>query len=137
MRMDRMLLAVPIVAGALATGTAFAHPAGTVRTVRDAVYPSCQHNGVHFNKAGHANCGLHKGWGGGSADGSGGTSAGDTSTADAGSGPKTHGHQGGSSHKGGAALTHGRHSHGAGAQHGHGAASHHGHNGKAGRGKKS
>jgi hypothetical protein len=136
MRMDRMLLAVPIVAGALATGTAFAHPAGAVRTVRDAVYPSCQHNGVHFNKAGHANCGLHKGWGGGSTGG-GATSAGDTSTADSGSGgPATHGHHGGGSHKGGAAPTHGRHSNGAGAQHGHGAAGHHGHGAKARHGKK-
>ena len=31
-------------------------------TVRDTVYQTCQHNGVHFNKQGHANCGLHKGW---------------------------------------------------------------------------
>ena len=31
-------------------------------TLRDSVYQTCQHNGVHFNKQGHANCGLHRGW---------------------------------------------------------------------------
>jgi hypothetical protein len=35
----------------------------------------CVHNGVHMNRAGHANCGLHKGSGGSTGDegGSGGS----------------------------------------------------------------
>jgi hypothetical protein len=76
MRLDRMLIAVPLIGGALLTGTAFAHGVGVSPTVRDTVYsgsgsgsesqsqPRCQHNGVSYNKQGHANCGLHKGWGG-------------------------------------------------------------------------
>ena len=61
MRLDRMLLAVPVLAGAVLTGTALAHPSGSP-SVRDGVYQTCAHNGVHFNKQGHPNCGLHKGW---------------------------------------------------------------------------
>jgi hypothetical protein len=67
MRLDRALIAVPLVGGLLVTGTAFAHGVGISPTVRDTVYPghsqnTCRQNGVHTNKQGHANCGLHKGW---------------------------------------------------------------------------
>jgi len=57
----RLMVAMPVVAGLVLTGSAAARmmPAGSVR---DAVYQTCAHNGVHFNKQGHANCGLHKGW---------------------------------------------------------------------------
>jgi len=58
---NRIILVVPVIAGLMLAGTAFARmlPA---ETVRDSAYPACVHNGVHFNKQGHANCGLHKGW---------------------------------------------------------------------------
>jgi hypothetical protein len=60
-QLNRFIVVVPVVGGLLLAGTAMARmqPA---ETIRDAVYPVCQHNGVHFNKQGHANCGLHKGW---------------------------------------------------------------------------
>lgn len=53
---------VPVLVALLATGTAYGYGIGIHPTVRDSVYPVCAHNGVHFNKQGHANCGLHKGW---------------------------------------------------------------------------
>ena len=55
------MMVVPVLAGLVVTGTAVARmmPA---ESVRDSVYQTCAHNGVHFNKQGHANCGLHKGW---------------------------------------------------------------------------
>ncbi len=55
------MVAVPVLAGLVVTGSAVARmlPA---QSVRDSVYQTCAHNGVHFNKQGHANCGLHKGW---------------------------------------------------------------------------
>jgi len=61
MSISRWIVVVPVLVGLAVTGTAVAHmlPRGTVR---DTVYQTCQHNGVHFNKQGHANCGLHKGW---------------------------------------------------------------------------
>ena len=61
MSINRIILVVPVIAGLMLAGTAFARmlPA---ETVRDSAYPACVHNGVHFNKQGHANCGLHKGW---------------------------------------------------------------------------
>jgi hypothetical protein len=52
---------LPVLAGLVVTGTALAHVASGT-SVRDSVYQTCAHNGVHFNKQGHANCGLHKGW---------------------------------------------------------------------------
>jgi hypothetical protein len=60
-QLKRVLFVLPVFAGLLLAGTAMARmlPA---ETVRDAVYQTCKHNGVHFNKQGHANCGLHKGW---------------------------------------------------------------------------
>ena len=61
MSVSRWIVVVPVLVGLAVTGTAVARmmPA---QTVRDTVYQTCQHNGVHFNKQGHANCGLHKGW---------------------------------------------------------------------------
>lgn len=55
------MVIVPVLAGLVVTGSAVARmmPA---QSVRDSVYQTCAHNGVHFNKQGHANCGLHKGW---------------------------------------------------------------------------
>jgi hypothetical protein len=55
------MVIVPVFAGLIVTGTAVARmmPA---ESVRDSVYQTCAHNGVHFNKQGHSNCGLHKGW---------------------------------------------------------------------------
>ncbi|HUZ84246.1 MAG TPA: hypothetical protein VMU66_06095 [Gaiellales bacterium] len=62
MRLDRLVIAVPVLTAALATGTAYGYGIGIHPTVRDTVYPVCAHNGVHFNKQGHPNCGLHRGW---------------------------------------------------------------------------
>ena len=61
MSISRWIVVAPVLAGLAVTGSAVARmlPAPTVR---DTVYQTCQHNGVHFNKQGHANCGLHKGW---------------------------------------------------------------------------
>ena len=61
MVISRWFVVAPVLAGLAITGSAVARmmPA---ETVRDTVYQTCQHNGVHFNKQGHANCGLHKGW---------------------------------------------------------------------------
>lgn len=61
MSINRLMVAVPVLAGLVVTGSAVARmlPA---QSVRDSVYQTCAHNGVHFNKQGHANCGLHKGW---------------------------------------------------------------------------
>jgi hypothetical protein len=61
MSVSRLMMVVPVVAGLVVTGSAVARmmPA---ESVRDSVYQTCAHNGVHFNKQGHANCGLHKGW---------------------------------------------------------------------------
>jgi len=61
MSISRWIVIVPVLVGLAVTGTAVAHMLPR-ETVRDTVYQTCQHNGVHFNKQGHANCGLHKGW---------------------------------------------------------------------------
>jgi len=61
MSISRWIVVVPVLVGLAVTGTAVAHMLPR-ETVRDTVYQTCQHNGVHFNKQGHANCGLHKGW---------------------------------------------------------------------------
>jgi hypothetical protein len=57
-----MAIGVPVLIGVLGVGTAYGHVIIGGPTVRDTVYPTCAHNGVHFNKQGHPNCGLHKGW---------------------------------------------------------------------------
>jgi hypothetical protein len=61
MSKSRLMVVAPVFAGLVVTGSAVARmmPA---ESVRDSVYQTCAHNGVHFNKQGHANCGLHKGW---------------------------------------------------------------------------
>ena len=60
MSISRWIVIVPMLVGFAVTGTAVARMLPR-ETVRDTVYQTCQHNGVHFNKQGHANCGLHKG----------------------------------------------------------------------------
>jgi hypothetical protein len=61
MSISRWIVVVPVLVGLAVTGSAVAQMLPR-ETVRDTVYQTCQHNGVHFNKQGHANCGLHKGW---------------------------------------------------------------------------
>ena len=61
MSVSRLMVVLPVLAGLVVTGTALAHVASGT-SVRDSVYQTCAHNGVSFNKQGHANCGLHKGW---------------------------------------------------------------------------
>jgi hypothetical protein len=157
MSISRWIVVVPMLVGLAVTGTAVARmmPA---QTVRDTVYQTCQHNGVHFNKQGHANCGLHKGWsddpttesGGGpvsepgdqptTAPGDGGshghaTTHGDQAGPGKGHG-NSHGHHGAtthgpSGHGGGNASTHGGgHGHAAthGGGHGHAGGRGHSHN---------
>jgi hypothetical protein len=155
MSISRWIVVVPVLVGLAVTGSAVARmmPA---QTVRDTVYQTCQHNGVHFNKQGHANCGLHKGWsddpttstgdepGSGPGDQptteSGGGSAGHSpkhgDQADHGKGHgKGHGHHGattssGHGHGGGKSSTHGgRHGHSTthGGGHGHGGGQGHSH----------
>jgi hypothetical protein len=170
MRLDRILIAVPVLGGALLTGTAFAHGVGISTSVRDTVYPgardtagpACVHNGVHYNKQGHANCGLHKGWSdegsqpgepGGSDQPAADAPAADTAAADTPAGA-THGHKADhAATKGGRSADHrpsGAHgksgSHGKSGTHGksgshgksgtHGASGTHGTSGTHGHGKR-
>jgi hypothetical protein len=121
---NRIMVVVPVVAGLFVTGTAVAHMAPFATDVRDSVYGSayqtCAHNGVHFNKQGHPNCGLHKGWQKGADE--------SNSSKDEGSGSAAHGgrpaHQNHPSH-----TVHGERGHqghGASTLRGHTASSHHG-----------
>jgi hypothetical protein len=115
MSISRWIVVLPVLAGLVVTGSAVARmlPA---QTVRDTVYQTCQHNGVHFNKQGHANCGLHKGWS-------------DVPTTVAGDQPTTEpGHGRGAVH----ALTHGDQ-----AEHGNGHGKGHSHHGATARGGSS
>jgi hypothetical protein len=91
MSKHRLLVLLPVLAGLALTGTAVARMMPGAG-VRDAVYQTCRHNGVHFNKQGHPNCGLHKGWGNGDEQGSPGD-GGTGDEPDAG-----HGHDGGPAH---------------------------------------
>ena len=121
MSISRWIVVVPVLVGLAVTGSAVARmmPA---QTVRDTVYQTCQHNGVHFNKQGHANCGLHKGW---SDDPT--TSTGDEPGSQPGDQPTTEsGGRAGHAPKHGGKVDHGKgHSH-------HGATtSGHGHGGKS------
>jgi hypothetical protein len=61
MSINRVIVVLPVLAGLVLTGTAVARMMPS-QSVRDSVYQTCAHNGVSFNKQGHANCGLHKGW---------------------------------------------------------------------------
>src|SRR6476646_2254966 len=139
MSISRWIVVVPVLAGLAVTGTAMARmlPA---ETVRDTVYQTCQHNGVHFNKQGHANCGLHKGWSNDPTTEPGTEPGGDTGgepvdapTTDSGSGGH-HGH--GPKHTAGA--RHGKSGHGSGKGHGGGKTTHgpstHGHGNGHGKG---
>lgn len=132
MSINRVIVVLPLLAGLVLTGTAVARMM-PVQTVRDSVYQTCAHNGVHFNKQGHANCGLHKGWSDqGSTEGSTqGSEPGDQgstqSSGDAGprhAGPTT-GHGRGHEHHTQTAHTHGSHGHTHGTVvHGHSGSSH-------------
>ena len=61
MSINRFVVVLPVLAGLVVTGSAVARMMPR-QSVRDTVYQTCAHNGVHFNKQGHSNCGLHKGW---------------------------------------------------------------------------
>jgi hypothetical protein len=134
MSINRILVVLPVLAGLVLTGTAVARMM-PVQSVRDSVYQTCAHNGVHFNKQGHANCGLHKGWsdeGAGSSSGGGSGDQGDTqggaTSGDAGTQPAGPGHHHGHGHQ--ATSVHGHQGHGS---HGHsGASTVHGHSGHSG-----
>jgi hypothetical protein len=133
MSINRFLVVLPLLAGLVLAGTAVARMM-PVQTVRDSVYQTCAHNGVHFNKQGHANCGLHLGWSDtgsteGSTDSTGGSEPGDegdqgqTSTGDAGTS-----HGGGHGH-----AHHAKPAHSHKSPHGHsGTTVQHGHSGHAG-----
>jgi hypothetical protein len=125
MSISRWIVVVPVLVGLAVTGSAVARmmPA---QTVRDTVYQTCQHNGVHFNKQGHANCGLHKGW---SQDPT--TATGDVPGSGPGDQPTTE--PGGGSSAGHAPKHGGKAGHGDKAGHGKG----HGHHGDTTRGGSS
>jgi hypothetical protein len=130
------MVVVPLLAGLVVTGSAVARmlPA---QSVRDSVYQTCAHNGVHFNKQGHPNCGLHLGWsqsGPVSEPGSATTSdqsTGDAGTSDSGSSATANGGHATHVHPSHAAKTHGARTHSAkthGAKaHGGGKSSHNKH----------
>jgi len=150
MSISRCIVVVPVLVGLAVTGSAVARmmPA---QTVRDTVYQTCQHNGVHFNKQGHANCGLHKGWSEDPTTSTGdepGSQPGDQPTTESGGSAghahkhggksdhgKGHGHHGattsGHGHGGGTSATHGG-GHGHSTTHGGG----HGHAGGQGHSHK-
>jgi len=150
MSISRWIVVVPVLVGLAVTGSAVARmmPA---QTVRDTVYQTCQHNGVHFNKQGHANCGLHKGWSDDPTTSTGdepGSQPGDQPTTESGGSAghahkhggksdhgKGHGHHGattsGHGHGGGKSGTHGG-GHGPSTTHGGG----HGHAGGQGHSHK-
>ena len=130
MSKQRWLVVLPVLAGLVLAGSAVAQMMPR-DTVRDSVYQTCRHNGVHFNKQGHPNCGLHKGWGNGGepvshpGGGTGGSTGDAGTTTDTGGG---HGHHG-NGHAG-TNHGHGKGGHGqAGTNHGHGGQGH-GHSGE-------
>ena len=140
MSISRWIVVVPVLVGLAVTGSAVARMMPR-QTVRDTVYQTCQHNGVHFNKQGHANCGLHKGWSEDPTTSTGdepGSQPGDQPTTESGGSAghahkhggksdhgKGHGHHGattsGHGHGGGKSGTHGGHGHSTthGGGHGH------------------
>ena len=152
MSISRWIVVVPVLVGLAVTGSAVARMMPR-QTVRDTVYQTCQHNGVHFNKQGHANCGLHKGWSEDPTTSTGdepGSQHGDQPTTESGGSAghahkhggksdhgKGHGHHGattlGHGHSGGKSGTHGGghgHSTTHGGGHGHGHAGGQGHSHK-------
>jgi len=150
MSISRWIVVVPVLVGLAVTGSAVARMMPR-QTVRDTVYQTCQHNGVHFNKQGHANCGLHKGWSDDPTTSTGdepGSQPGDQPTTESGGSAghahkhggksdhgKGHGHHGattsGHGHGGGKSGTHGG-GHGPSTTHGGG----HGHAGGQGHSHK-
>ena len=139
MSISRWIVIVPVLVGFAVTGTAVARMLPR-ETVRDTVYQTCQHNGVHFNKQGHANCGLHKGWSDDPTTSTGdepGSQPGDQPTTESGGSAghapkhggkadhgKGHGHNGamtsGHGHGGGKSAMHGGgHGHAGGQRHSH------------------
>jgi len=149
MSISRWIVVVPVLVGLAVTGSAVARMMPR-QTVRDTVYQTCQHNGVHFNKQGHANCGLHKGWSEDPTTSTGdepGSQPGDQPTTESGGSAghahkhggksdhgKGHGHHGattlGHGHGGGKSGTHGGghgHSTTHGGGHGHGGGQGHSH----------
>jgi len=116
MSISRWIVVVPVLVGLAVTGSAVARMMPR-QTVRDTVYQTCQHNGVHFNKQGHANCGLHKGW---SDDPT--TATGDEPGSEPGDGPATEsGGSAGHAHKHGGKSDHGKgHGHHGATTSGHG-----------------
>jgi len=148
MSISRWIVVVPVLVGLAVTGSAVARMMPR-QTVRDTVYQTCQHNGVHFNKQGHANCGLHKGWSEDPTTSTGdepGSQPGDQPTTESGGSAghahkhggksdhgKGHGHHGattsGHGHGGGKSGTHGGHGHSTthGGGHGHGGGQGHSH----------
>ena len=149
MSISRWIVIVPVLVGFAVTGTAVARMLPR-ETVRDTVYQTCQHNGVHFNKQGHANCGLHKGWSDDPTTSTGdepGSQPGDQPTTESGGGAghapkhggkadhgKGHGHNGamtsGHGHGGGKSAMHGGghgHSTTHGGGHGHAGGQRHSH----------
>jgi hypothetical protein len=150
MSISRWIVVVPMLVGLAVTGTAVARMLPR-ETVRDTVYQTCQHNGVHFNKQGHANCGLHKGWSDDPTTSTGdepGSQPGDQPTTESGGSAghapkhgakadhgKGHGHHGAttSGHRhGGKSATHGGHGHSTTHGGGHGHAGGQGHSHKHG-----
>jgi len=123
MSRHRLLVVLPVALGLVVTGSAVARILPGV-SVRDSVYQTCAHNGVHFNKQGHANCGLHKGWSNGGEPGSTGGDPGTTGGEPTGDAGPAHGHGG----KGHGAHGTGKAKH-AGAVHGHGTGGAKGHSG--------
>ncbi|HVI36779.1 MAG TPA: hypothetical protein VM684_11155 [Gaiellales bacterium] len=140
MSISRWIVVVPVLVGFAVTGSAVAHMLPR-ETVRDTVYQTCQHNGVHFNKQGHANCGLHKGWSDDptteAGDEPGSEEPGDQPTTAAGGGGHAPKHGGKADHDNGNGNGHGHHgatTRGESSGHGHGggkAASHGGGHGHA------
>ena len=135
MSRHRVLLVLPVLVGLVVTGSAIAQMSPR-SSVRDSVYQTCAHNGVHFNKQGHPNCGLHLGWstGGelGSHHGPGGAPgtpgeglAGDAATGHGHNGHATHGDAKHGDAKHGA-VEHGNAGHGHGGGHGWGKGHTHG-----------
>jgi hypothetical protein len=136
MSITRFVVVLPVLAGLVVTGSAVARmmPEQSVRDtvyqpVPDTVYQTCAHNGVHFNKQGHANCGLHLGWSNGSTGDTQGGEPGSTeatATTDAGHGRKGQGKDKVKGH-----VSHGAAVHGHSGDVSHGSAVH-GHSGRGG-----